>query len=252
MGRYLRLFILPAALASLIGACAGAVEDDPPPLAPDATAQDVVDATRVAMADVTSYRWISDVWIENRISYDAPTQVHTEGVWRALDDYAFVATYDHENGPIVHEERWVDGRSFRLIDGAWVELTFRDPIGGVRRYVGRSEVPILEDPVFAIDIPALYQIAGYRSVELGDWETLTGAYEIVVGQADLLLVSVSHDGFIPSGTAIRQTFQFSDYNEPVTIETPAEYVPLPDPNATPLPAATPTPTPTPVSLIDAS
>ena len=180
----------------------------------------------------------------------APTQVHTEGVWRAPDDYSFVATYEHENGPIVHEERWVEGRALRLIRGAWVELTFRDPIG-IPRYVGRSEVPILENPEASID-SGLFRAAGHRSPEDGDWQTFAGVYEIVVVQANARLAGVTLAGNLPEGHDLRQTTTFSAYNEPVTIETPANYTPRPDPNATPQPDHTPTPTPRADVFIDAS
>lgn len=251
MTRYLRIVPIALGFLALTAACgANLVDPEPLPLGSDPTAPDVVDATRTAMADVTSYRWVSDVWIDSAISYVAPTQIHTEGVWRAPDDYSFVSTYQNENGPFVIEERWIDGRAFRRRSGAWIEWLFRDPTAGIPRYRGSADLPRLDASHFVASPtdPLLYAVTGTATSANPD--VGNRAFEFSVRQSDPRLVSLTQEVTLPENRLYRITTQFSEYNQPITIVPPVEFELLdlrPDPNATPLPDATPTriPTPTP-------
>jgi hypothetical protein len=254
MNRYLPVPLVFLVSLGLFTACGvGYADAVAPTLAPDATAQDVVDAARDAMADITSYRWTSDVRIDDILD-TAPAQVRTEVVWRAPDDYSFVATYEHENGPIVHEERWVEGRALRLIRGAWVELRFRDPTPGIPQYRGSVEMPLLDSNAFAVGPtdPTLYALTGEFTTTTDNPNVGIRAFEFTVRQSDLRLASLTQELELIERGLLRVTTQFSAYNEPVTIETPADYTPRPDPNSTPQPDHSPTPTPRADVFLDAS
>jgi len=210
------------------------------PLPIDATAQNVLDGAREAMANVTSYTWVSDVEVDEHSTGNV-TRTHVEGFWMAPDDFQFIATYEFE-GTIVIDHRWVDGRSFQKRAGVWTEMNFRDPVG-VPRFQGHSEVAALENVRFsqALTSATWYGIQGEVTnhwESLGELGPLTSMVELSVRHDDLLLATSVVETALPGGGIYRQTTTFGRFDARGTIELPEGFVGLSDPNA-------PDPRPTP-------
>jgi len=212
------------------------------PLPIDATAQNVLDGAREAMANVTSYTWVSDVEVDEHSTGNV-SRTHVEGFWMAPDNFQFIATYEFE-GTIVIEHRWVNGRSFQKRAGVWTEMDFRDPVG-VPRFQGHSEVAALENVRFsqALTSATWYGIQGEvtaHSESLGEPGPLTSIAELSVRHDDRLLATSVVETALPGGGIYRQTTRFGRFDARGTIELPEGFVGLPEPN-TPNPRPAPSP-----------
>jgi hypothetical protein len=229
-----RLLLIPL-VALAIAACDGepsAALTRPLPI--DATAQDVLDGARDAMADVTSYVWTSDVEFALDESRHR-SRAHVEGFWMAPDDYQFTTTWDTEGRTTVIEHRWVDGRAFQRLDGEWQTSPNREPMG-VPRYDGRSEVPPLENVDFPLSLTSAvqYQIGGdsiFDLPELGDLSPITAAVQLSVSHLDLLVTSVASENHYADGSGWSQTTIFSRFNVNGTIDLPPGFESDSDPEA---------------------
>lgn len=228
--------LLRSLLVALLAIAACGVEPNEAqrsPLPVDATAQNVLDGAREAMANVTSYTWVSDVEVDEHGTGNV-TRTHVEGFWMAPDDFQFIATYELE-GTIVIDHRWVDGRSFQKRAGVWTEMNFRDPVG-VPRFQGRSEVVALENVRFsqALTSATWYGIQGEvtnHSESLGELGPLNSMVELSVRHDDLLLATSVVETALSGGGIYRQSTIFGRFDARGTIELPEGFVGLPDPNA---------------------
>ena len=219
-----RCLLLIPLVALALAACDGepsAALSRPLPI--DASAQDVLDGARDAMADVTSYVWTSDVVLPVDDSGNAP-RVRFDGFWMAPADYQFVATWESEGVTTVIEHRWVEGRAFQRLKGAWDEVSSRDPLG-VPRYDGHSEVSTLEDIDFSIALNSatVYQIEGVINNDdprLGEYGPTTSVVRFSVSHHDLLLSIKSAETTLADGRISSQTSTFARHNVAGTINLP--------------------------------
>lgn len=225
-------------------ACGAGGVVPPRPLDVNASAVDVYAGAVEAMANVTSYRWVTD--IEAVISETGDTWTeHVEGVWSAVDNYDFVATSYQPTAklgtdqlPFVYHYRVVEGRFFAENEDGWSE---RDVpcANGVPRFNSSSVLPDLSEIGFSRNVTSapLYALVGSELWEDSEGGTNRTDVELGIDHRSLRVVSVQQTFTQDEGSTYRIDTRFFRYNEAVTIELPERRTNLPG-SVTPVPTAT--------------
>lgn len=243
MYRTLSTSVAVAVFALTLAACGGGGVVPPRPLDIDASAADVYTGAIEAMANVTSYRWVADVEVDDGNGEIA--RVHVEGVWTADDSYDYRTSVDSREGLVESHVRVVEGRVFKEEGEIWREFVFQDPTG-VPRFWGRSELLDLDEVAFSRKITSagVYQLVGARTEEIEDLGSFRWEADLAIDHQDLRVVSSDATVTYENGGFYRQSTRFFRYNEPVSIDLPENRIDLPepaDPDATPTPRPTATP-----------
>lgn len=247
MRRSLRILKVVAVVVFVIltlAACGAGGVVPPRPLDVDASAVDVYAGAVEAMANVTSYRWVTDIEVVISQTGDNWTE-HVEGVWSAVDNYEFVATCYQPTAklgadqlPFVYHYRVVEGRFFGENEDGWSEMDV--PRGnGIPSLNGSSVLPDLGKIGFSRNVTSapFYELVGSELREDSEGGTNRTDVELGIDHQSLRVVSIQQTFTQDEGSTYRIATRFFRYNEAVTIELPEHRINLSG-SVTPVPAAT--------------
>lgn len=237
----------------LLSVACGPTDNDTPALLFGASAEELVEASREAMAALTSYRFKSETEVDapyvanDRTVQREQSTVEVTGEWAQGDRYRFTLTGTSTQEWLAFGDRWF------LMDGdKWREFP-PNPIG-VPRFRGRPEIRDLDSVSFTGGVNAgfLSQISGESKVEaFGGVEQITFTVALVIDKRDLLVrrsqVTMEGTQRLVDGAGrfmgdepftLVETIDFTGHNLEVSIDVP-EGVDLSEPSPIQL---SPTPT----------
>jgi len=232
------------ALLLLSVACAPTAEDAPS-VSFGASAEEVVEASREAMAALTSYRFKSETEVDvpfvanDRTVQREQATLEVTGEWAQGDRYRFTVAGAGDQEWLAFGDRW-----FLMVGDGWEEFP-PDPVG-VPRFRGRSEIRDLDSVSFTGGVNAgfLFQISGESKVEeFGGVGQVTFTVVLVIDKRDLLIrrsqVTMEGTQRLVDGAGrymadepftLVETIDFTGHNLEVPIDVP-EGVDLSDPSA---------------------
>ena len=173
----------------LLSVACGPTDEGSRPLPFGASADEVVEASREAMASLTSYRFKSETEVDapyvanDRTVQREQATLEVRGEWGQIDRYRFTLAGETTQEWLAFGDRWL------LLDGdEWRELP-PNPIG-VPRFRGRPEIRELDSVAFTGGVNAgyLYQIKGQSTVdEFGGVAAVTFTVTLAIDKRDLLV-----------------------------------------------------------------
>jgi hypothetical protein len=221
MSRYFTYGVLMLTIG--LSAC-GTDEVIEGPLGADATAEEVLQGAREAMAAVTSYRWTMDGEFGTG---DEAFSLVFEGMWEGGDRFAMSGQGDGDTGQESFDYIFFEEGVLSLEDdGTWHEIPYHiRPL--FPRTIGRD----LAEELPAFDTIKLGTAGDHASAFLllgtdSESESSRIEYAVTISLETLLLESMMGTIFEEQEFVGRLTTRFADYNDALHIEFPETWIPF--------------------------